>query len=138
MTNQPRSLSLDEFIKKVETERNERLKNGIQTNKHILTFHKSNLTIKIKLKSNQKNFYVVDLKDCIDARSLLHLIDHLHGKRWDDDREVIHAFLTLFDDILVITFTHPSKRIITTQTLADGLTLNWKTKTTKFPNEQTL
>ena len=87
-----------EFFEKADRDRDERLKNGIQTTLHLLTFQESDLTIQIRLKTAPNSpDREVDLEQCVEASSLLSWICHLHGKEWDGDNEVINAFLTLFN-----------------------------------------
>ncbi len=135
MTDEFRAIDIQEFLKQTQDERDERLENGIQTSEHILSFDPSNLTIQIRLKDNPNAFYrEVDLEECIDANSLLDQICHLHDKNWDDDNGVIPAFLSLFDEVLAVTFINHSKRhLFTARDLAHGVTLNWATKTATFP-----
>ena len=134
MTDEFRPIHIHELFEQTSQERDARLRNGIQTSKHILIFEPSNLTIQIRLKDNPNTFYrEVDLEECIDASSLLDQICHLHGKNWNDDNGVISAFLSLFNDVLSVTFITPSKRhLFTARDLAHGVTLNWATKTATF------
>ncbi|MBD1878556.1 hypothetical protein [Coleofasciculus sp. FACHB-T130] len=135
MTDEFRPVDIHELLKQTQDERDERLKNGIQTSEHILSFEPSNLTIQIRLQDNPNTFYrEVDLEKCIDASSLLAQIWHLHSKKWDDDNGVITAFLSLFKDVLAVTFiNHSERRLFTATDIAHGVTLNWSTKTATFP-----
>lgn len=135
MTDEFKAIPIHEYIKQALDERVERLKNGIQTSEYTLIFEPSTLTIQIRLNDNPNIYSEVDLVRCVDANSLLAQICHLHSKRWGTDNGVIHAFLTIFDDVLAVTFiNHPKRRLFSAEDIAHGVTLNWVTKTATVPN----
>jgi len=124
-------MDLNDIFEKEKREREERLKNGIQTTLHLLKFQESDLTIQIRLKTAPNSPYrEVDLEQCVEASSLLGYIFDLHGKEWNGDNEVTNAFLTLFDDALDVIFSDK----IYAERLSEGATLDWKTKTVTFPS----
>jgi len=134
MTDEFKVIPIHEYIKQALDERVERLKNGIQTSEYTLVFEPSTLTIQIRLNDNPNIYREVDLERCFDATSLLAQICRLHCKNWGADNGVIHAFLSLFDDVLAVTFiNHPKRRLFSAEDIAHGVTLNWATKTAKFP-----
>ena len=136
MTDKSAGMSLKELLVLGDQERDERLKNGVETEKFLLKFNQQVLSIEILYKKTQNLYFDIDLSQCVDAVSLLDWIFYIHGKNLFGDREVTHAFLTLFDDILEATFAHPRIRCFGSSYLSEGYQLNWEKKEIIFPKKK--
>ncbi len=135
MSDKSGGMSLNDLFVLCARERDERLKNGLETEKFILKFNQQVLSIEILYKKTRNLYFDIDLSRCVDAVSLLDWILYIHAKNFFGDRGVNHAFLTLLDDILEVTFVHPRIRCFGSSYLREGYQLNWAKKEIIFPQE---
>ncbi|WP_271253266.1 hypothetical protein [Pseudanabaena sp. Chao 1811] len=122
-----------ELLEFTDNEKNDTLKNGIRTSNHLLVFQESELVINFySMIPSQSIVYEVDLERIVDVNSLLSWIFHLHGKAWDEDKEVINAFLTLFIYVVDVYF---EDNICLDDASESGFKLNWDEKSIIYPEK---
>lgn len=109
----------EELTMNMESERRERLLNGLEVENFRVYFQRSDLTVQIE--DNGEFLYYIDLESCTDASELLVCILNFHNKKWGRSGGLLAAVLTIIDDACYEMFGTDAESLF-----AKKCVLNWK------------